>query len=240
MNDTKTIVKVPVPMDDRGLMPSDMDGLQRLAAMIAASPFAPGSFKDATSIAVAIDYGMSVGLRPLQALQCIAVINGRPCLYGDGMIAVVRGSGLCRWIKEGTEGTGEQAVGFCETLREGEPEPVRRVFTVADARSAGLLDKSGPWKQYRSRMLMLRARGFCLRDVYGDVLKGLISSEEARDIPTEQAIAVQHRIEGDAPLIVDAESVKAIDAEPANDLFVRRLNDATPASASDIDAVLGA
>jgi hypothetical protein len=34
-------------------------------------------------------------------------------------------------------------------------------------------------------MLKFRARGFLLRDVFGDVLKGLRTMEEVRDTPAE-------------------------------------------------------
>jgi hypothetical protein len=36
-------------------------------------------------------------------------------------------------------------------------------------------------------MMAMRARGFALRDAFADVLKGLITAEEAQDYPTEQA-----------------------------------------------------
>jgi hypothetical protein len=37
-------------------------------------------------------------------------------------------------------------------------------------------------------MLQMRARGFALRDAFPDVLRGLISAEEAEDIPTGKTI----------------------------------------------------
>jgi hypothetical protein len=60
-------------------------------------------------------------------------------------------------------------------------------FSVADAKRAGLWGKSGPWTQYPRRMLQLRARGFALRDAFPDVLKGLVTAEEAQDYPATEA-----------------------------------------------------
>jgi hypothetical protein len=37
-------------------------------------------------------------------------------------------------------------------------------------------------------MLQMRARGFALRDAYPDVLKGLITAEEAQDFPAERDV----------------------------------------------------
>jgi hypothetical protein len=59
---------------------------------------------------------------------------------------------------------------------------------VADAKAAKLWGKSGPWTDYPRRMLKFRARGFVLRDVFGDVLKGLRTAEEVRDYPEERNI----------------------------------------------------
>ena len=44
---------------------------------------------------IAIMHGLEVGLSPLSALQRIAVINGRPTIWGDGALALVKASGLC-------------------------------------------------------------------------------------------------------------------------------------------------
>ncbi|PYE89641.1 hypothetical protein C7477_103149 [Phyllobacterium leguminum] len=131
---------------------------------------------------VAIMQGMEVGLTPMAALQSIAVVNGRPTIWGDGAIGLVRGSGKLEWIKERIEGDGENMVAVCEVKRRAEPaqEPAR--FSVNDAKKAGLWGKQGPWQQYPKRMLAMRARAFALRDGFADVLRGLGIAEEVQDI----------------------------------------------------------
>jgi hypothetical protein len=64
-------------------------------------------------------------------------------------------------------------------------KPVVAKFSVEDAKRAGLWGKQGPWSAYPKRMMQMRARGFALRDAFPDVLKGLISAEEAQDYPDE-------------------------------------------------------
>jgi hypothetical protein len=93
----------------------------------------------------------------------------------------VRGSGLCEFIKERIEGAGDARMAVCEAKRRGEPEPIRRTFSVADAKKAGLWGKQGPWQQYPERMLQMRARAFALRDGFADVLGGLYLREEIED-----------------------------------------------------------
>jgi hypothetical protein len=122
----------------------------------------------------------------MQALQNIAVINGKPSVYGDAMAALVQASPVCEGIDEsfeGVEGTGEFAA-VCIARRKGR-QPVTIKFSVNDAKRAGLWNKQGPWTQYPKRMLQMRARGFALRDAFPDVLKGLISAEEAADYPDD-------------------------------------------------------
>jgi hypothetical protein len=130
---------------------------------------------------VAIMHGLEVGLTPMAALQRIAVVNGRPTIWGDGAMGLVRGSGACEYIRETIAGDGESMVATCQAKRKGEVEPIVGLFSVADAKKAGLWNKQGPWTQFPKRMLQMRARAFCLRDGFADVLGGLYLREEIED-----------------------------------------------------------
>lgn len=133
----------------------------------------------APDVLVAIQLGMELGLPPLQSLQSIAVINGSPSVYGDGLIAIVRGSRLCKFIAETFDDATLTAT--CTALRRGDADPQSRSFSQADATTAGLWNKQGPWQQYPKRMLQMRARAWCLRDLFPDVLKGVAVREEIED-----------------------------------------------------------
>jgi hypothetical protein len=119
----------------------------------------------------------------MQSLQSIAVINGRPCVWGDAALALVQSSPVCEYVKEYTEGQGDTLTAVCEAKRRGYPAPTISRFSMADAKRAGLAGKSGPWSQYPERMLALRARGFALRNAFADCLRGLVTAEEAQDYP---------------------------------------------------------
>ncbi len=165
-----------------GLVPRDMSEAMHLADVLASSDLVPRDYqRKPGNILVAMQWGAEVGLKPLQALQNIAVINGRPALWGDAVVALVRGSGLLEYLRESHDG--DTAV--CVVKRKGQPEEVR-TFSGADAKAAGLSGKSGPWTQYPARMRQMRARAFALRDVFADVLKGLPVAEEVQDTPTDE------------------------------------------------------
>ena len=170
---------------DRGLELRSLDDYYRFAGGVIASGLAPSSFKTVEAVMVAMQYGAEIGFSPMQSLQLLAVINGKPTLYGDALPALAWGSGLLEELDEFIEGTGDDMVATCAVKRRGVVTRIIRTFSVADARSAGLLDKAGPWKTYRSRMLAMRARAFAFRDGFADVLRGCAVREEVEDYPVK-------------------------------------------------------
>lgn len=161
------------------LAPQTFEQALTLADYLAASDMVPKDFQDKPgNCLVAIQWGVEIGLQPLQAMQNIAVINGRPSLWGDAVIALARNSPVCEYIIETDDGQ----TATCKVKRRGEAEQVR-TFSMNDAKSAGLAGKAGPWTQYPKRMRQMRARAFAIRDVFPDVLKGLPVAEEIMYTP---------------------------------------------------------
>ncbi len=177
------------------LSPQTFEQALTFSNYLAESDMVPKDFKGKPgNCLVAIQWGMEIGLKPLQAMQNIAVINGRPSLWGDAVIALVRSSPLCEYIIEEDDGR----TATCKVKRRGEPEQSRS-FSMDDAKAAGLLGKQGPWTQYPKRMRQMRARAFAVRDVFPDVLKGLPVAEEVMDTPTERHMGQVERVEPAAP-----------------------------------------
>ena len=167
-----------------GLALASFDDAFRFAKMVSGSEFAPKDFKGKPeSCLLAIQHGSEVGLSPMQSLQSIAVINGRPTIWGDAALALVMGSPVCDFVSEGIDGDGDKMAAICVAKRRGYEKGCVVRFSVDDAKKAGLWGKAGPWTQYPKRMLQLRARGFALRDSFPDVLRGLVTAEEAFDYP---------------------------------------------------------
>lgn len=181
--------------------------LQEFCAVLAKTDMVPKAYKDKPGdILVAMLHGQEVGLPHLQALQSIAVVNGIPSIFGDAALAMVRASGKLEDFDEWIEVNGERQEGpfpilkwaseekdivaFCRSKRSGMSRERITTFSVDDAKRAKLWEKKGhngfetPWCTVPQRMLMWRARGWNLRDQFGDVLKGLSIYEEAMDIDT--------------------------------------------------------
>ncbi len=213
----------------RAIVPQDFDGAWRIAVAVCKAGMAPKGLDSPEKAMVAIMHGMEVGLTPMAALQSIAVVNGRPTIWGDGAIGLVRASGLCEYIQERIDGDGDNMVAVCEVKRKGEKQPIIGKFSVADAKKAGLWGKQGPWTQYPKRMLAMRARAFPLRDGFADVLRGLGIAEEQQDVvmlredaptPPRPPVPPSAQITGpEASSDSVAESIDA-DAEVVDDAMV--------------------
>lgn len=170
-----------------GLAPKNMEQLWRLAVAVSKSGLAPKSVQSTEAIFTAMAMGLELGLQPMTALRSIAVVNGRPTMWGDAIMARCLQSPSCKGIDEVMEGKGDDLTAVCTVKREGfEPHVVR--FSIADAKRAKLWGKQGPWSEYPERMLKYRARGFALRDRFADLLQGIVSHEEARDMPTDPQV----------------------------------------------------
>jgi hypothetical protein len=215
------VERVPVHM---GIAPTTIEEGWRLAQAFANSDLVPKEFrKHPEDVLVAMQMGIEIGFAPMQALQSIAVINGRPGVWGDGLLALVMGSSLYTDHDEyfevgGTRREGLDAadldrdttVAVCTFHRRGKPLPVTRTFSIAQAKKAGLWGKAGPWQTYPDRMLRMRARSFAARDAFPDLLRGIRTAEELHDLPPEARATVDapvvHRI-SDTPPRVARESL---------------------------------
>ena len=143
--------------------------------------FCPDSYINKPEEAfIACSVGRLFGLSAFASLQNIAVINKRPCIWGDALKGIVIGQ--CVEFRE--EFDEETFTAKCTIVRKGfENCPTVYSFSWNDAEQAGLT-KKGVWTQYPKRMIQMRARGFAIRDAFADFLAGIITTEEAMDYPT--------------------------------------------------------
>lgn len=230
------------------IVPQTFEETMRISRAVCASGLAPAALigklagdDAAAAVAVAIMSGAELGLKPMVSLRSFTVINGKPALYGDGLINVVRMSGKVAYLRTGCEERGGKMVGFCEAKRLDTGEDKRVEFSQADAERAGLWqtkavvmkwnkwDKKNeekpndsPWYRFPQRMLAWRAAGYCLRELFGDVLGGIrdefevreiADTEELRDV-TPAAAAVTKPQPPKPPAPPAPPSAKVIEAEP--------------------------
>jgi len=175
----------PVTMYVDPFKPKNLTEAMALADMMAKSTIVPKDYIDKPgNCFIAMQWGFELGLPVLQAMQSIAVINGRPTLWGDAVLAVVRSATdvAGNRVLEGISETYDEATftATCSVKRRGAAQPCVRTFSRADAVKAGLLNRD-TWKAYERRMLQMRARSWALRDEFTDVLRGMPVAEEVLD-----------------------------------------------------------
>ena len=191
---TRHAQQAPVP-----IMPGNLEGLWRLSDALARAKILPDHLTDngradyetvKANVFWVVQCGAELGIPACQAIMGIAIINGRPCVYGDLMIGKVRASGIADYILETSEGSGDDLVCYCETRRSDNGEVIVRSYSWAEAdkvvqRSKRFGDKKltdkDTYQNYGPRMIAMRARAFCLRDAFSDVLKGIRVAEEEED-----------------------------------------------------------
>ncbi len=183
MNELTVQQNLPMTRLDDSLFAADKcQHYEELAIKLSRSNVIPKQYiGKPTDLFVAMAMGYQLGMPVEQAIQDIAVINGRPTIYGDGLLAVCMNHPQFEDILEEPMKDGDKVVGYRCTVKRINRSPCVREFTLADAKRANLLGKAGPWSQYEARMLQMRSRTLALRDSFADALRGIKSREEVED-----------------------------------------------------------
>lgn len=179
-----------VMISNNGLMaPKTIEEAFRYATAVYKSGLAPAQFDTPEKVMVGMQFAVELGLKPLTGLKSMYIVNGTPALFGDLPLALVRNSGKLESIEESQYDINDKLIckangnldsecsyAICVVKRVGEAA-VERQFSWKTAIKAGL-DKNkygekATYKNYRQRMLQMRARSWALKDVFGDVLNGI-------------------------------------------------------------------
>jgi hypothetical protein len=117
----------------------------------------------------------SEGLHPMQALRRYDIIQGRPALKTDAMLAEFqKRGGKVDWIRLDDE------CAEAEFHASGLVNPVRIKFDTADAKRAGLLGKDN-WNKYPRAMRRARVVSEGVRTADPGVNAGVYTPEEVSD-----------------------------------------------------------
>jgi hypothetical protein len=161
------------------LAPQSFQEALRFADMMAASGMVPKDYVgEPGRVLAAIQYGAEIGMPPMQALQRIFVLHGKPTVDTRGCLAVVEASG---YLEEKDEQWDESTMTATVTLKRRGRKPIVRTFSKADADRVTTKDdgkvcklsEKGLYRSYPQRMYTRRALGFALVDDFSDVLGGL-------------------------------------------------------------------
>lgn len=121
------------------------------------------------NVLVAVQYGASLGIEPMAALQNIDVIQGTPTLSAKAVAAMVRAAGHRLYLDEDET---NKAV-TCTIIRADDKDhPFRAVRDMAWAQQMGLTSKDN-YKKQPMTMLMWRAITACANKACPELFLGL-------------------------------------------------------------------
>ena len=196
----------PIEMRDGVARATTIEAQYRLASAMFKGGMVPKAYQSPEAVMAGMQFAAELGLPALSGLRQIALVNGSPSIFGDLPLALCYQQKLVKEHKavlfdkeykvisfENKNLTAEIFGAWCKMKRNGGGE-CETTFTTDDAAKAGLLNKSGPWMQYRKRMLELRARSMCIKNLFPDAIMGAAIAEydhnvlpavegEIRDVP---------------------------------------------------------
>ena len=176
------------------LSPQTFEQALTFAKYLAESEMVPKQYRGRPGdCLIAMQWGHEIGLKPLQALQSIAAVNGKPSLYGDAGKAMLLAKG-CKIEEDDAELIRASGIARCKITRPGRGT-TERTFSVEDARTAQLWGKTGPWTTSPYRQMAWRAFWFAARDAAADLLRGMGGAEEAADYATERHMGEVERVD---------------------------------------------
>jgi hypothetical protein len=169
------------------LVPRTYQEAESLAKLMAESDMVPKDYKGKPgNVLIAVQMGLELDLKPMQAIQNLAVINGRPAIFGDLGKAILFSKG-CKIDQDDIEIVKKNKRARCKITRP-DGQVIERTFGEDDARTAKLWGKAGPWTDYPWRQMSWRAFWFAARDAAADMLKGVSGVEEVIDIDPDKII----------------------------------------------------
>jgi len=147
--------------------------------VLARSSIIPSSLRGkAADILIIMMMAQELDIPPLQALNGINVIQGKPVISPQLMIALIR-SKMPNSFIEIVESEDACTCSMCRDKADKE-QIYKSTWTIERAEKMGLASKDN-WKKQAATMLKWRAVGDCARVVFPDILSGLYFPDEFQD-----------------------------------------------------------
>lgn len=151
---------------------SEFGVMVQQADMLVKSGFLPNTVRTTQQAVAIMMMGRELEIGPWAAINGINVIQGKPTISPQLMLALINRSGE---LEDMTISGDEKA---CTVMmkRRGRSEHVE-TFTIKDAAAQGLTNKSN-WQKMTATMLKWRAVSACARVAFPDVIIGFYTPEE--------------------------------------------------------------
>lgn len=143
------------------------DKMQYAQALAQASLLPKQYQRNPGNVLLAVELGESLGIPPIQAINTVHVIEGKPSASSGLISALVRRAGHTLRVK------GDDQSATAEIVRSDDPDFTYSVtWDMGRARNAGVTGKDN-WKKYPAAMLKARAITEVARDACQEALMGV-------------------------------------------------------------------
>lgn len=149
------------------------DTMLSLAGSLVKSGLIPNAIKSPEAALGVLLKGRELGLAPMQSFDSIDVIQGKPTLKPQAMLALIYSSNNFGSFQVDSSDSRAATV----TMSRRGSDPHSETFTMDDAKTLGLAGKDN-WKKQPATMLKWRAVSACARVVFPDVIQGMYTPEE--------------------------------------------------------------
>lgn len=195
----------PIKSDITGKVVNSWNDMQRMAQAFSTSSLIPAHLKGKfADVLVILQQSKELGIGPMQGLNGINVIQGKPSVSPELQLALVRSAVPDAYIK--VEVDHEKLVAKCTAApsRDRMDEGYTSLWDMKRAKEMGL-DTKDNYRKQPATMLKWRAIGEALRTVFPHVTKGLYNFEEADDFVSNK---------GSSPKIKDLFPAQKAEPEP--------------------------
>jgi hypothetical protein len=162
--------------------------LQRQAKLLSTSTLVPKEFQgNMANCCIGLNIAKRLGADPFMVLQNIDIIHGRPSFRATFLIAMVNASGRFSPIKFRMEGDDMKRSCVATATDKETGEMVEGpAVSMEMAKAEGWSTKAGSkWVTMPELMLRYRSAAFFARIYAPDITLGMMTSDEASDIPSE-------------------------------------------------------
>lgn len=163
------------------------ENAQRIAKALASSQLVPKEYQGQSglpNVLVAMEISGRMGLSPLQVMQNLHIIHGRPSWSSQFIIAMVNGCGRFSPLDFVIEGDGDLQGCFAVATELATGKELKGPkITIAMAKKEGWFNKTGSkWQSFPELMLRYRAASFWGRLYVPEFLVGIKTQEEVLEI----------------------------------------------------------
>lgn len=154
-----------------------MDGLMDLGRTLLKSGLLPDGLKSPEAVVAIILKGQELGEQPMYALSNIAIVNGKPSISAEMMLARIYKAYGKRAIRVKSSDDRQCTV---EYRLDGWPDTSSYTFTIEEAQRAGVTSKQ-VWKAYPAAMLRARCVSAVARMAFPECIAGAYVPGELGD-----------------------------------------------------------